>query len=157
MSGDPSTIEQVITYGVPGAITLIAVWVGKLWERSSGTASWQRDQRLAAYADVLSTAHAFWAKAARLYRDNARLTQEMFDELNDIKHELTRTLSAVELLGPKDVYKAADTWFDAHERMAELVGTRGIDNSTPLTETPQGQELTDGLNTFVATAGRALE
>jgi hypothetical protein len=159
MSGesDASVVELLVTFGVPGALALLGVWLGKLWERRGGAASWRRDQRLNAYAQLLDTSHALWSQATLSYRHTAELTQEMVDEVNVVRMQLGRDLSRIQLLGPAGIAAAAQAFFDAHQALSDLVATRDLDNSTGLADTGPGMALQKAHDEYVAVAQRALQ
>lgn len=108
-AGDTSTVEQLITYGVPGAIALLGVWLGKAWERRSAIGNWRRDRRLEAYSRLLEVISASRHAAIRMW---SRETDEgRLDEANEIvtaESPLYHLVGQILLLGPDDVAQAAD-------------------------------------------------
>lgn len=108
LSENSSTVEQLITYGVPGVIALFGVWLGKTWERRSGTQSWRRDRRLDAYAGFLAVLNDL--------RDHSRRLGDLLDaeefrseraKTRDVARRLQVISGQIALLGPSGVEDAA--------------------------------------------------
>jgi hypothetical protein len=108
LNENSSTVEQLITYGVPGVIALLGVWLGKTWERRSGRQSWRRDRRLDAYAGFLSVLNDLREHSRRLadlldaeeFRSERAKTRDVARRLQVIAGQIT-------LLGPGGVEDAA--------------------------------------------------
>jgi hypothetical protein len=159
----------VIAYAVPGAIALIGVYLGKLWEHRGGTASWRRDRRLAAYSDALATAQAFWALATRANRG-----EDTQAEMRVHFHEFTRHQSVVDLLGPDAAAVECARWRSAHAAVFFLLfppdESTGSDRfiidgqeSSPrvpgqtVLASEQGVSFLQARSDFLAAARRALK
>jgi hypothetical protein len=55
-----------VTVAVSGAVALVGVWLGKLWERQSSDSAWWRERRLAASTELLSRSQSFISLAQEL-------------------------------------------------------------------------------------------
>jgi hypothetical protein len=108
LNENASTVEQLITYGVPGVIALLGVWLGKTWERRSGTQSWRRDRRLDAYAGFLSVLNDLREQSRRLgdLHDAEEFRSERA-KTRDVARRLQVITGQITLLGPSDVEDAA--------------------------------------------------
>jgi hypothetical protein len=108
LNENASTVEQLITYGVPGVIALLGVWLGKTWERRSGTQSWRRDRRLDAYAGFLSVLNDLREQSRRLgdLHDAEEFRSERA-KTRDVARRLQVITGQITLLGPSGVEDAA--------------------------------------------------
>jgi hypothetical protein len=108
LNENASTVEQLITYGVPGVIALLGVWLGKTWERRSGAQSWRRDRRLDAYAGFLSVLNDLREQSRRLgdLHDAEEFRSERA-KTRDVARRLQVITGQITLLGPSDVEDAA--------------------------------------------------
>jgi hypothetical protein len=108
LNEDASTVEQLITYGVPGVIALLGVWLGRVWERRSGTQSWRRDRRLDAYAGFLTVLNDLREHSIRL--GDLQDAEEFGSErarTRDVARRLPVITGQIALLGPSGVEDAA--------------------------------------------------
>jgi hypothetical protein len=104
LNEDASTVEQLITYGVPGVIALLGVWLGRVWERRSGTQSWRRDRRLDAYAGFLTVLNDLREHSIRL--GDLQDAEEFGSErarTRDVARRLPVITGQIALLGPSGV------------------------------------------------------
>ena len=108
MNGDASTVEQLVTYGVPGLIALLGVALGKFWERRSGTTSWRRDRRLAAYTELLTGLNDLRQHSVRLaVLEDAEAFRYELALARDTARRLGFVAGQVALLGPGRAEQAA--------------------------------------------------
>jgi hypothetical protein len=105
---DQSLIDQFGPWVIPGAIALIGVWLGKLWERGGAHSAWLKDKQLAAYAGL---AAALEEARNRAYRATADTTPAgrtaMSDDMKQFINSTLPMYAEIEILGPERVFDAS--------------------------------------------------
>jgi hypothetical protein len=154
---DPSTIEQLVTYGVPGALALTGVWLGKVWERRGGFEAWRRDQRMSSYSAFLAAIYKIREQAKRAEaRESPEAYVEELNEMVEASAPVDHLSAAIRLVGPQEVWMAAADARAAFQAVFENTAEIGPPPRTSDLDDAVIRRAVDAEKSFLTAAQRAL-